>query len=278
MVLNYTLAVETSIRRLREELQRIAAASKAGVITHGEVARALGLAPADTTLRLRSLVRRGWLKRIRRGVYLVLPLEADPGARPTVEDPWVLAGELFGPCYIGGWSAAEHWGLTEQIFRSTFVVTGARARRSRLRLSGMEFRIVRVQPSCVESVSLVWRGKERVRVSGPERTIADALANPSWLGGIRAVIDALSELRASDRWKPERLLAELESVGVGSAFKRFGYIAETLQLVDPKFLRTLLDRRTTGLAKLDPAISVRGRLNKRWGVWVNASVGPRETT
>ena len=186
--------------------------------------------------------------------------------------------KYLAPSYIGGWSAAEHWGLTEQIFRSTFVVTGGRARRSDLSVGGAEFHVVRVRPHRVESVPLIWRGKERVRVSEPERTIADALANPNWLGGIRTLIDALTELRRSDRWKPERLLTELESVDIGSAFKRLGYIAETLHLVDPGFLRALLDRRTTGLTKLDPAIAARGRLSKRWGVWVNASVGPRETT
>lgn len=65
----------------------------------------------------------GWPRRVRRGLYLVLPLEAQSDRAITVEDPWILADELFSPCYIGGWSAAQHWGLTEQIFRSVFVVT-----------------------------------------------------------------------------------------------------------------------------------------------------------
>ena len=40
-----------------------------------------------------------------------------------VDESWVLARAVFEPCYIGGWSAAEHWGFTEQIFNSTMVFT-----------------------------------------------------------------------------------------------------------------------------------------------------------
>ena len=34
----------------------------------------------------------------------------------SLEDPLVIAEKLFSPCYVGGWSAAEYWGITEQIF------------------------------------------------------------------------------------------------------------------------------------------------------------------
>ena len=47
-----------------------------------------------------------------------------------LEDPWVIAAQLYGPCYIGGWSAAEYWDLTEQIFRTVVVMTMHRPPRS----------------------------------------------------------------------------------------------------------------------------------------------------
>ncbi|MEK7317151.1 MAG: type IV toxin-antitoxin system AbiEi family antitoxin [Candidatus Eisenbacteria bacterium] len=221
---------------------------------------------------------RRWIQRVRRGVFLVLPLEANTAARPTADDPWVLASALFVPSYVGGWSAAEHWGLTEQIFRSTFVATSARLRTTDIHLKGMEFHVVRVQPRRVESVPHVWRGSERVRVSGPERTLADVLATPSWLGGIRTVVDAIQEYRRSDHWNPDRLLEELGVVGIGSAYKRLGFIAEALDLADEGFLRSVWEGQTSGLAKLDPDIRTRGRLSKRWNVWVNASVDHKDAT
>jgi|GEM_PF-6032200 len=38
------------------------------------------------------------------------------------DEPWAVAQKLFVPCYVGGWSAAEYWDFTEQIFNSTLVV------------------------------------------------------------------------------------------------------------------------------------------------------------
>src|SRR3989304_634367 len=122
----------------RLTIARLARTGRAGVIT---VARAAG------------------------GLSLALPWEAEPGRPMVAEDPWVLAREAFSPCYIGGWSAAEHWGLTEQLFRSTLVVTAAHIRERSTKLLGHAFRLFRVPRSRIAGVALVWRGNERVPVS-----------------------------------------------------------------------------------------------------------------
>ena len=43
----------------------------------------------------------------------------------VVQDPWILVPALFAPAYIGGRTAAEHWDLTEQIFRDIRGLHGA---------------------------------------------------------------------------------------------------------------------------------------------------------
>ena len=51
-----------------------------------------------------------------------VPVEALSTDR-AVEDAWVLVPTSFWlPQPIGGWSAAEHWDLTEQIFRDVCVL------------------------------------------------------------------------------------------------------------------------------------------------------------
>ena len=94
-----------------------ARASAGGLVSVAAAAEALHLSSREAAVRLARLERAGWLARVRRGLYVVRPLESARTAIPTVEDPWVLARELFSRCYIAGWTAAEHWGLTEQIFR-----------------------------------------------------------------------------------------------------------------------------------------------------------------
>src|SRR3989304_3817515 len=148
-------------RAPRETVGRLARASRGGLVTVERARRSLGLSPRATTLRLSRLARAGGLRRGRRGLYLVLPLEAKAELATTVEDPWVLANELFSPCYIGGWGAAAHRGFTEQIFRSVFVVTAAPIRRRSETIAGVEFRLVRTSVRRVKVAGAIWRGAER---------------------------------------------------------------------------------------------------------------------
>ena len=53
-----------------------------------------------------------------------------------------MASRLFGPeCYIGGWSACEHWSLTDQLFLTTVVVTTRRVRSSDTEIQGFSYRV-----------------------------------------------------------------------------------------------------------------------------------------
>ena len=259
--------------RDRRALRALSRSARGGVLTLSRAASALSTTPRAASGVLSGLTRRGWLKRLRRGLYLVLPLEAEARTSGVVEDPWLLANELFSPCYIAGGTAAEHWALTEQIFHSTFVATAMRVRRSKLDIAGAKFHLAQVPRRRLQGVGTTWRGSERVPLSGPERTIADALVDPAWLGGVRHLADILRAHRESKSWRPEKLIAELDLVGTGAAFKRLGFLVEALELDAPAIIAAAATRKTTGIVKLDPAIRSRGRLLKRWGLWVNDSVG-----
>jgi predicted transcriptional regulator of viral defense system len=260
----------------REVLSRLARGARGGLISVGRAAALLDMPTRAAANKIAALERRGWLARVRRGLYLVRPLEASTNVPSTVEDPWLLAQELFSPCYIGGWSAAEHWGLTEQLFRSTFVVTAVRIRRSTEQLLAAELHLVHVSPEAVKGAVTIWRGNERVAVSDRERTIADALVSPDWVGGVRHLFGILAAYRESREWNPEKLLQRLEERGRGSAFKRLGYLAEALWPDIREVVDTARRRRTSGLIKLDPSVKTRGRINKRWGLWVNVSLEKRD--
>ena len=262
----------------RGDIGTLARAARGGLVSVARAAEALGLPRRATTLRLTRLARAGWLRRVRRGLYLLLPLEARSERAATVEDPWILAGELFAPCYVGGWSAAEHWGLTEQIFRSIFVVTAAPIRRRAETIAGADFRLVRTNSRRVKAAKAVWRGTERVSVSDREQTLADGLASPGWVGGVRHLADMLTTYRASPEWNPSRLVESVRAVGMGSALKRLGYLAETLWPDETAMPAAARKKLSAGLVSLDPAVRAPGRINKRWGLRVNVAVnqGARE--
>lgn len=255
----------------RAQLRLLSRSARSGLVTVDVAAASLGVSGRGAAVTLGRLERAGWLKRIRRGLYYLVPLEGGTGA--VVEDAWVLADAAFDPCYIGGWTAAHHWGLTEQSFRSTFVVTASSLRSRSQVLLGAEFKLVKVRRARVESAVLVWRGAVKVRVSSAERTIVDACGDPSWVGGIRHLGEIVRRYRETTNDLGESLLIELTRRGSGAAFRRAGFLVERIWPEATGLIAAALAARPTGVVRLDPAIPTRGTMNRRWGLWVNADVG-----
>jgi predicted transcriptional regulator of viral defense system len=213
----------------------------------------------------------GWMRRLRRGYYTPVP-PAAAGQEQVLEDPWVIVPELFAPACIGGWSAAEHWGLTEQIFRSTCVLTGRPFREKQQTIEGIPFVLKHVQPDALFGTRAVWRGKLRIDVSDPAKTMIDMLDDPAIGGGIRHVADCLSGFFERDDASADELLAMADRLGNRAVFKRLGFLAERLP-GRQELAAVCRERLSQGTAKLDPSLPC-PKLVTRWRLWVPPSWSP----
>lgn len=228
----------------------------------------------DTARRLLGyLSRRGWLSRVRRGLYLAVPLDAAQ-AGEWVEDPWIVAARAFRPAYIGGWSAAEHWSLTEQVFRDVVVVTPRDVRQRHHVLQGQTFLVTRRAEEKVFGLRTVWRRDVRVEVSDPSRTVVDVLDDPSIGGGIRHVTSILREYMGSEHCSEAQVVQYGDRLGNRAVFKRLGWILEVLGVEGP-LREACAERRSAGLVKLDPTVEGEGRIVRRWGLRVNVALDER---
>ena len=235
----------------------------------------LGLDRAATAQLLGYLARRGWLSRVRRGLYVAVPLDARRSGE-WVEDSWIIADRVFSPCYIGGWSACEYWDLTEQVFRTLLVVTARKVHHRDVSLQGIPFRLTVRPPDKHFGTTAVWRGQSRVSVSDPSRTVVDILDDPRLGGGIRTGADILREYMASGH-RDDRLLVEYgDRLGNRSVFKRLGYLLEQSQADAPDLIKACLERRSTGLTSLDPSVRSSGRILGRWGLRINVNLRPED--
>ena len=236
-----------------------------GTVTPKEAAAILPVPARKAARLLAAWARSGWLSRVRRGLYVPVPLEASTTEGP-LDDPWLVAAALFSPCYIGGWSAAEHWALTEQIFRSVCVMTATRPRNREPVLKGTQFALRTVQESALFGLKTVWRGRTRVQVSDPARTVVDMLADPALAGGIRPVADVLKAfLRDHEKTIPA-LLDYGDRLDNGAIFKRLGFLLESEHLGHPNLVAACRKRLRSGYVKLDPSIPA-PRLVTAWGLW-----------
>src|SRR5438045_3163911 len=104
----------------RKLLGKLLQASKES-FTVAETSQILNITRSHAAWLLAMWTKNGWLYRVRRGLYIPIPLQSTT-TEITPEEPWLIAHKLFSPCYIGGWTAAHHWGLTEQIFNSIYVM------------------------------------------------------------------------------------------------------------------------------------------------------------
>ncbi len=190
-----------------------------------------------------------------------------------VEDSWVVAGRVFDPCYIGGWTACEHWDLTEQLFRTVLVVTAKKVRDREPVIQGLSYRVTVRSVNKLFGTSPVWRDQVRVQVSDPSRTMVDLLDDPTLGGGMRMVADILYEYFRSERRNDNLLVEYGERLGNRAVFKRLGFLLEHLGVDSPELVEACRDRRSSGLVALDPSVDVRGRIVRRWGLRVNVKLG-----
>ena len=187
-----------------------------------------------------------------------------------LEDAWAIVERLFSPCYIGGWSAAAHWGLTEQIFRSTLVVTIRRPRARRVEARGTVFVLRTVGQKAMFGLKPIWRGKARVNVSDATRTILDMLDTPALGGGIRSVLDMLKSYLRSTYRDPKLLIRYGDQLGNKAVFKRLGFLAANFAPNEEELIAESRKRLSAGNAVLDPKLPA-DRLATAWRLWIPAS-------
>ena len=97
------------------------------------------------------------------------------GKTQVLEDPWILVPKLYSPGYVGGWSALEHWELTEQLFRSVCVLTSKRTAFGNTEHQGVNFFVKHISEEQIFGTKTIWRDQIKISVSDPYKTILDII-------------------------------------------------------------------------------------------------------
>lgn len=237
------------------------------------VADALQVGSDEAAKKLSRWAAQGWLRRVRRGLYIGVPVEA---AHPSSwsEDPLVVAAEVW-PCYFTGWTAANEWALSDQVFRTTVLKTTSRVRASAVRLLDHDYLISSTNEQDMRwGMKSQWKYESRLRFADPARTVIDILDAPKLGGGMRHGAEILGAYL--DEHDPATLVDYGDRIGNRAVFKRLGYSIEAMQRDLPTVVSACRDRVSAGISALDPDGPIAGRTSTRWGLRINVTVSTEE--
>ncbi|KAF5417784.1 MAG: hypothetical protein C5S49_02805 [Candidatus Methanogaster sp.] len=211
---------------------------------------------------LSRLERRGWIERIEKGKYMIIPLGAEKGSHTSHE--FVIGSLLVSPYCIAYWSALHFYGLTEQIPATVFIQTTSRKKKQVVEVFGVRYKIVRVKNDKLFGIRREWIEESGVNITDKEKTIVDCLDKPQYCGGVVEVVKAL----LGEELHKERLSEYATRIGNSGVVRRLGYLCDRLGVdID------LPPVKTRNYLLLDPTIPEKGSKNAKWKLVINLDCG-----
>lgn len=214
---------------------------------------------------LSRLEKKGWIERVEKGKYIVIPLGAEKGKYTLHE--FVLGSYLINPCIISYWSTLNYYGLTEQIPRTVFIQTTSRKKNQKVTIFGVPYKIIRVNEEKIFGIEKVWFEEIQINLTNKEKTIIDCLDKPKYAGGI---IEVAKALRTED-YNKEKLVEYAKKIGNSGVIRRLGYICETLQISI-----NIPEINTRNYLKLDPVLPKTKKFDSKWHLIINEEIGNLE--
>lgn len=227
----------------------------------------------NTKIAIHRLIKKGWLKQIGKGKYLIVPLEAGK-EREWSEDPYIIGAELVQPSAVAYWSAIKHWNWTEQIPRIVYVQTTKRKSNPTPKVLGVQYEFVTVDKWKFFGHIKEWRSGKSVLITDKEKTLIDCADDLERAGSIEELIKAVKSSSPEISW--QKLNEYATRFPNGAVMKRLGFLFETLVTNLSPEAKSTLDKwqqsLSAGIVSLQPSKQKSGRINTRWRILVNAEV------
>lgn len=233
-------------------------ASKGNSFTLDDAAKINKLDRSSLKKMLFRMEKRGWIERIEKGKYLIIPLDAQKGKYTLNE--FVIGSILVNPNCIAYWSALNYYGFTEQIPSTVFIQTTSRKKNQDIDLFGVHYRIVRLKDEKFFGMRTEWIEDTQINITDKEKTIVDCLDKPQFCGGIIEVAKGLRNMDFNSK-KLVRYAKRLKNTGV---IRRLGYFDELFSL-GHKIPRP----DTRNYLFLDPTMPKKGFRSAKWRLIVN---------
>jgi predicted transcriptional regulator of viral defense system len=210
---------------------------------------------------LSRMEEKGFIERIEKGKYLIIPLGSEKGKYTLHE--FVIASYLVEPYAISYWSAPHDYGLTEQIPSTVFIQTPARKKKNLMEIFGVNYQIIRVKEDKFFGVRKEWIEETPVSITDKEKTIIDCLDKPHYAGGIVEIAKALK----NSSLNYNQLITFALRIDNFAVVRRLGYLCEKMGVPF-----NLPPSRSKKYLLLDPTMPTKGENDPKWRLVINHDI------
>ena len=208
---------------------------------------------------LYRLETEGWIERIEKGKYLIIPLGSEK-EKYTINE-FVIGSMLVKPYCISYWSALHYYGFTEQIPSTVFMQTTSRKKTLNMEVFGVRYKIIRVTEKKFFGIDKVWFNDVQIFISDREKTVIDCLDRPQNCGGLIEVIKAIKNEQL-DWKKVSEYASRISNTGVT---RRLGYLTDYYGIKEIE----LPEIDTRNYLLLEPGLPAVGKKSSKWKLIIN---------
>lgn len=216
-----------------------------------------------------ELVEHGWLVRVGKGQYQLLPARTGLDPYPA-GDKFVVACQRFPDSFVAYGSAAEYHGLTMQIFTRVMLINTVR--NGEHDVGNVRTLMLKVNAENHIGSQPVTRGPN-VSVSTIERTVLDAIDRPDLCGGVSDLPEIIE--RARSRLDIQALMSLLPTYRSKSLVSKVGWLLETFEYNLPRQVENQLLEWSAGVKSYLVSTRLLGadrviKYSSKWGLSINA--------
>jgi predicted transcriptional regulator of viral defense system len=255
------------IRTLGERESRVLstlAALGCTTFTVKDAYTALQLNGDEVNRTLQRLVAKQWLRRLERGKYQIIPLEAGPAAH-WAEHEYLVAATLIQPYYLAFATALHYYGYSERLARPIWIVTTRRKRPATV--GDNTYRFITVNARKFFGYTTVTLLDAPVHIAEREKAIADGFDHPTYCGG--ALEPAKGLWFGSDELDLMRLVDYSRRLGNLAAMRRLGFWLERFGMGAATLLERLNTPADRNYHLLDPDGPPNGPRDATWRLIIN---------
>lgn len=200
------------------------------------------------------LTKKGYLHRIKRGVYLI---NEPPAQTPIIKDPLKIA-PYINKGYIGFSSALRLYDLTSYEPFTIFIIHPTKSEE--ITMGNYVYKTVSMGKRATGATFY-----KNLYVSNLEKTFFDCFFKPQYAGGYQEIMYALSN-KPRIQW--DKFLDYFERFASSSLFQRSGYILELLEeknmISPPSYIFDTFKKHIGNKTRLLPSKKAKGSYVRQW--------------